>query len=44
MSTFSLVPLLAKDGLIAPFFALSALFLIGALRSYEDLLISFKNQ
>ncbi|KAG8195219.1 hypothetical protein JTE90_027960 [Oedothorax gibbosus] len=44
ISTFSLVPLLAKDGLIIPYIALSSLFLIGAIRAYEDLLISFKTQ
>ncbi|GIY44283.1 dolichyl pyrophosphate Man9GlcNAc2 alpha-1,3-glucosyltransferase [Caerostris darwini] len=44
ISTFSLVPLLAKDGLMIPFIALSALFLIGAIRAYEDLLFSFKNK
>ncbi|GFT50113.1 dolichyl pyrophosphate Man9GlcNAc2 alpha-1,3-glucosyltransferase [Nephila pilipes] len=43
MSTFSLVPLLAKDGLMIPFIALSGIFLLGALRAYEDLLLSFKN-
>ncbi|XP_055933650.1 dolichyl pyrophosphate Man9GlcNAc2 alpha-1,3-glucosyltransferase-like [Argiope bruennichi] len=44
ISTFSLVPLLAKDGLMIPFVALSALFLIGAIRGYEDLLLSLKTQ
>ncbi|GFX48351.1 alpha-1,3-glucosyltransferase [Trichonephila clavipes] len=43
ISTFSLVPLLAKDGLMIPFMALSALFIIGAIRAYEDLILSFKN-
>lgn len=41
---FSLVPLLAKDGLVIPFIALTALFLVGAIRAYEELLLSFKTR
>ncbi|XP_054720074.1 dolichyl pyrophosphate Man9GlcNAc2 alpha-1,3-glucosyltransferase-like [Uloborus diversus] len=44
ISTFSLVPLLAKDGLIIPYVALSSLFLIGVIRAYEELLLSFKSK
>ncbi|GBN12324.1 hypothetical protein AVEN_250725-1 [Araneus ventricosus] len=44
ISTFSLVPLLAKDGLMIPFVALCALFLIGAIRGYEELLLSLRTK